>query len=449
MFDKKVLFILFVSMVLAVIIAVLTDHEMDDEKSKALFIHKTHTREKYNLIIAGDSRIYRGVSAKIAGEILGMKAINLGYSSGGYGKEMFDLIDKLIDLSSDKKILILGITPLTITDLGSDNGHIKRVLDTKKETILEYEYLFSIKNFFAPTSPNRIRKNIKEKYYNKYHQEMYIEEGWIASWYNTPFPYLALKEYKKTFSETHISEIVIQNLYLKIKEWRNKGIEVYGFFVPSSVNMVELEKNLGKFKADEFFKGFIDSGGKWIDIEASYSSYDGSHLDKESAIRISKEIAQKVKQQNIIAEYQPGMKINSIYDITHYTLFKEFYSGSEQKLNPPFEGDRFEGSQKINLSLFKDHAVELINNKIKRVEIQISVQYNDAETESILGCTIKHKKVELNTDYSTIPNQWCKLFLSIEVPGDLTENDSISIYLNNPHKKVFHTDSLKIYYIAE
>jgi hypothetical protein len=450
MFDKKVVIILFISMIAAIVIALLTDIEMNDEKNKALFIYKTHTKEKFNLIFAGDSRTYRGVSTDIIGNTLNMKAINLGYSSGGFGKDLLERVDELMDNSAKRKIIILGITPFSLTEKGAENLHLKGMRAIKKEVVLEYEYLFPIKNFFAPASPAKIRKNIKEKYYNKYRQDIHIKEGWIASWYDTPFPYLALKEYKKTFSETKISQQAITNLYSKIQAWRKKGIEVYGFFVPSSVNMVELEKNLGKFNSEQFLKGFLNAGGHWINLENFYTSYDGSHLDKESAIRLSNEIARKLKQNKIISEYKPDLILNDIYSIKKYNILKELYSNTDFKSIPPFEGyiDNTT-NQSDEIILFKGNAGELIDNKIKKVEIQISVKYNDALTESILSCKIKNNKVELNTDYSTIPNQWCKLFLSMDTPDDLTLKDSICIYLDKPYKKEFFTDSLKIYYIAD
>ena len=66
MFNKKVILTLLLSLFVLVIITFVTNNKMDDENYKALFVHKVFTKQKYDIIIAGDSRIYRGISAKLS-----------------------------------------------------------------------------------------------------------------------------------------------------------------------------------------------------------------------------------------------------------------------------------------------------------------------------------------------------------------------------------------------
>ena len=48
----------------------------------------------------------------------------------------------------------------------------------------------------------------------------------------------------------------------------------------------------------EFIKSeFIKNGGKWIDLNSNeYKTYDGSHLERESAEKLSKVIADYIKK---------------------------------------------------------------------------------------------------------------------------------------------------------
>ncbi|MCF6365178.1 MAG: hypothetical protein L3J35_03155 [Bacteroidales bacterium] len=448
MLSKNVIITIIVSLIFASAVAIITDNKIDDEAYKALFVHKVRTSEKYDIIIAGDSRIYRGISSKIIGGKLKSSAINLGFSSGGHSNLLFDLIDKRINLNSKEKIIILGITPLSLSKKASENGHIKRILKKKKEEILEYKYLFPVKNFFAPTSPAQIRKNLTEKGFNKYHQEFYIEDGWVASWYDSPFPYHALESYKKTFSETEISREVINNLYLKVKEWKSKGIKVYGFFVPSSINMEELEKNVGKFKPDTFLRGFFNAGGLWINIENSYESYDGSHLNKESAIRLSEEVADKIKNNNILTKYQSGLKINDIYTIKNckFTEEKLFKSDSLNTLSLFIKENQENDSNSVKTIIFSEVLKKAKENNINKIKTSLNVYYTDSLTEAIFACKINNHKVEINTNYTTVSKKWCKLYLDYKFPENYAETDTLLIYIDNLKNTEFYIDSLKVYY---
>ncbi len=440
MFNKKVISTLLLSLIFAVIIALVTDNKMDDENYKALFVHKVFTTEKYNLVIAGDSRIYRGVSAEIIGKKLKLKALNLGFSSGGHSKLLFDLIDTHLDKKSPNKIIILGITPVSLTDRAANNGHIKRVLNRKKEEVLEYEYLFPVKLFFAPTTPYKIRKKLSNKKYNDYRQEFHINDGWIASWYDSPIPYRALKSYKNQFTKTTVNKQLIQNLYKKVSEWKAEGITIYGFYPPSSANMNELEKNLSGFDNKKFINGFLNAGGCWINIEKHYFSFDGSHLEKESAIRLSNEIADKILRNDIIKTYNPDIKINDIYRPVNYAYAEEINSLKKIKL---FDT----GEQKI--TLFKEDLKQAKQKNIKKITVETSVLYKDSITGAKLACKIKNSKAEINTDYSTLPNRRCKLYLTLNFSENYSKNDSLEIFLKNPGNREFYIDSLKIYYISK
>ncbi len=445
MFNKKVILTLLLSLVVLAIIAFITNNKMDDENYKALFVHKVFTKQKYDIIIAGDSRIYRGISAEIIGDKLHLSALNLGFSSGGHSKLLFDLIDKHLNNNSPNKIIILGITPASLTDRAAENGHIKRILNRKKEEVLEYEYLFPIKLFFAPTTPYRIRKKLRNKPSNDYRQEFHTDDGWIASWYDSPIPYRALKSYKDKFIKMKPENEIIQALYKKVSEWKSKGIKVYGFFVPSSKNMNELEKVVADFNSDKFLKGFLNAGGYWINIENQYSSFDGSHLEKESAIRLSKEIAQKISNKNIIRNYQPNIKINDIYDI------KDFKYKKDIKLTPDSAALKLfnnNNSKPYNTIIYKDVLSEAKSKNISKISIEAVIAYPEAETQTIFGCKVNTKKTEIKTNYSTISGEPCKLFLDYKLPENYNKTDTLKVYINNEENSKFYLDSLKIWYIS-
>ena len=59
-----------------------------------------------------------------------------------------------------------------------------------------------------------------------------------------------------------------------------------------------LEDSLSGFNEEIVKSRIINNGGSWLNIQDSlYSTYDGSHLDGESAKLLSRDIAKKIKSQ--------------------------------------------------------------------------------------------------------------------------------------------------------
>ncbi len=156
MFDKRVIFIILIGVIISSVISIsLSDNTKDFVKQ--LFVYKVWNETQYDLIIAGDSRIYRGVSTKPFSELLDVKAINLGFSSGIFEKHMFQLIDEKLNYRSHKKTIVLGISPLTLTMYSWPNGHIQRIKDLKQEDVINYLYFLDFNSYFTPMSISEFR----------------------------------------------------------------------------------------------------------------------------------------------------------------------------------------------------------------------------------------------------------------------------------------------------
>ena len=72
---------------------------------------------------------------------------------------------------------------------------------------------------------------------------------------------------------------------------------MFGFRVPSTEKMVALENEISGFDEAAFIEGFKAAGGIWFDIPLEpYHTYDGAHLVKPSAIRLSLDLAEMIKR---------------------------------------------------------------------------------------------------------------------------------------------------------
>ena len=76
-----------------------------------------------------------------------------------------------------------------------------------------------------------------------------------------------------------------------------RGINVYGFIVPSCEQMVRVEREMSGFDEDSFIAKFKQAGGTWIDVDVDkYECIDGSHLQDTGAIQFSEDLAALIQQ---------------------------------------------------------------------------------------------------------------------------------------------------------
>ena len=456
MLSKKVILTLLVAIIACSIIGFFFFEPNSEDLREQMFAYKVHTDKKYDLVVVGDSRIYRGVSTDIIGTQLGKTSINLGFSSGGYGRAMFELIDKKIHKASGN-IIILGISPLSLTDLAIENGHINRLNALKSEEIIEYLYLNRFINIFAPTTPrvlwNTIADNIDPN--DNYIQKVNIKEGWVKSDYKIHYQNEALESYNKTFTSTKISKQTIANLYSQINIWADQGFLIYGFIPPSSANMEELERQYSDFNDNEFAMGFIEAGGKWINFDERFTSYDGSHLDSKSAINLSMEIASAIRNKTCLSGLSDSNRIKTNYYqfISKYTFQNNFENDTTNILETDLAQSGYrvlicEQNQEY-LGLFQTSMKNTINNKINKVLVDMCVYFENEQTSARLIFDLKQndkttawKGLEITNIVK--PGKWGRVKLEFDIPDNISSNDELKIYIHNLNKTQILVDDFKL-----
>jgi hypothetical protein len=258
---------------------------------------KTFDKNNYQLILCGDSRVYRGLAPQAMNEILpGISITNFAYGSAGFDEVMLKQIDKRIDFDAPKKMVVLGLTPLSITAEGMHNYHMNYELETKREELIELLYFKSFFQFFVPITLDQIRQKIKgNEFKTSFHQE-YTYTGWVASYEDKPWPESALKSYSTRFINNQVTEKNIQLVLDQVQKWTSQGVMVFGFRPPTTYKMVALEDSLSGYNELIVKTKFTEAGGKWLEFTiGDYSTYDGSHLQKESAMQLSSDLANKIK----------------------------------------------------------------------------------------------------------------------------------------------------------
>lgn len=264
-------------------------------KESCFWNNKVNDTKLYNFIVTGDSRAYRGISPhEIENIFEGFKVKNLGFSSGGFNRDVFKLVNKYIDTADNNNIVLICLTPFSLTNSAYESGHIKTLEKNTGFENWKINNLTKNLSFFDPIIPSEIAASyFGLGYYHKYHNS-----GWIESEKYPINRNVALKLYAKEFINNNFSEKSFQVLLDNINDLTNKNIKVFVFRMPVYDKLKTLEDSLSGFNEINIKSKIINKGGKWIDVQESlYSTYDGSHLDGKSAKLLSQNIAKTIKDQ--------------------------------------------------------------------------------------------------------------------------------------------------------
>lgn len=266
---------------------------------------KTHGRKKFNILIIGDSRTYRGISAnKISNETNGLSAINLGYSSTGLDSVYLDFAESRLT-SKGERVIVIGVTPYSLTPEAARNYHYNSLASLDKSDIFRNLYLNSFLKFADPYRPNEIRDILAGRTGKKGYFMVYEPDGWVRSYKIPSNPNEALASYVKNFENNKVSFISADYFLRRVKQWCDQGIIVIGYRVPSTDAMVALEDSISGFDPAYISNSFIKAGGIWLEYDNNeFESYDGSHLHFKSAEKLSGLLGQEINRV-IEAEKQP------------------------------------------------------------------------------------------------------------------------------------------------
>ncbi|WP_297692921.1 hypothetical protein [uncultured Eudoraea sp.] len=247
-----------------------------------------HSKKKYDVIVTGDSRVYRGVApASLSEELGGLEVLNFGFSSAGYNATMYHAINDKMSSGLSQKMVILGITPYSLTKKAQENSHYSQEKLRDQKDVFLRRYINPLLHFFDPIKPTDILYNTDS--IPGYH-EKFQKDGWVASYKTPSDPSAALEPYVKNFHNNLVKEKVLFELGDQVKKWTDQGVVVFAFRVPSSREMEKLENEISGFDTKQVIQVIENSGGMWLKLDNiyDYNSYDGSHLDEISAISFSK-----------------------------------------------------------------------------------------------------------------------------------------------------------------
>jgi len=271
----------------------------------SFWVRKTHTPDKFNVTIIGDSRVYRGVAPEVLEqELPGTAVLNLGYSSAGLAGDLCRLAEEKL-VPSGLRCIVLGVSPLSLFPSSSENEHLNqftRISGARGWLLSEapwIDVLFSPRP--APDVANWVLKRgdwASPESFRKGNFQIPHGSGWVESWRVPEKPDWALASYAKKFAAERPSPKVLGELCGFVSRWHAAGILVIAFRPPSTLRMERLEDRMSLLPEQEIRRRLTGNGAKWLDItdRYGYHSYDGSHLTADAARRLSGVIGKGLRE---------------------------------------------------------------------------------------------------------------------------------------------------------
>lgn len=285
---------------------VLPDLPTSSMRSEQFWSHKIQPEARFDVVVIGDSRIYRGIDPETLEQAMrqkdSLRVFNFGFSSAGLDSSFIQAGAALLDPASTQPTILLGVSPSTLADENMVNTHYHQEANRTTLSIWQRKHLNPKLSYFDPSSPELIRNaylNKKEGYFQDYRLN-----GWIAS---EKYPKDVWKDFWMVEQGYHNARFSLQyqtNLIKQVTAWTAAGIEVFAFR-PPAVEHVEGVENKAPINRPALIAQLEAAGATWITIpdRYSYETYDGNHLEQRSAERLSEVLGNAIKQTRQIKKH--------------------------------------------------------------------------------------------------------------------------------------------------
>lgn len=253
----------------------------------AFWANKVLAEPIYDVVLIGDSRVYRGIDPDMIQKQSGLECFNYGFSGAGLSGEFIDSAILKLKING-RKVCVIGVTANSFMNVSLKNEHLHSVLNWSKSDLLIRANLYSKLNFFDPIHLSDVFNAMrKQAYIEDYH----IWNGFAAS-DKIPFDeFAAIDNYKKLFEQEKLKKEELDSFKTKIKDLNNQGYNVVILRVPFGKALVELEDQMSNGYVVKLLNDLEQEGyNVFKPSNYNWKSYDGSHLSSESAKHLSIEL---------------------------------------------------------------------------------------------------------------------------------------------------------------
>lgn len=263
---------------------------------KTFWAAKVNARSMADMVVLGDSQTLIGISPDAMHKLLHEDRVsNFGFEALNMSAAYLERAPELLNPHAEHPAILIGATALLFTENDTQDGF--RHYAARHWGPID-QYFGRVRRFLAPMSTreilNTLESESKVTRFARFHAD-----GWLES-DNDPPSDDGLQVYKGIFKPTFRGRVSADKEALlldAVRRWRAASIEVYAFAPPVHTEVQRVIDAEAGWDAREFVTQFAEAGGRWIEINpAQYTTYDGVHLNAESARRLSAFLADTIAQ---------------------------------------------------------------------------------------------------------------------------------------------------------
>lgn len=260
-----------------------------------------------DLVIAGDSRTCRDIAPAVVESVLpGLRVLNYAFDSTGFSRRYLDTIPGVLDPESPDRIIVLGITPFSLTRTATEAGEF----DTSRERLLFQSmtglYAAESLRFLRPMRvdeiPGEFGAALRDDRRPAQTDREFFSDGWLARSRPPGGFGASLRRHQEIFEATSVDAQLTAELVNEVKKWSEAGICVFAFRPPCCPELLQIENRCSGFEEAAFVAAFRRAGGIWIPVDPTgFETYDGSHLRRDEAVRFSRVLASRIQEWLFLA----------------------------------------------------------------------------------------------------------------------------------------------------
>lgn len=264
----------------------------------SLLLEKISWKNRFDIVVTGDSRTLTGVSPLAMENILpGEKIANLGFIALIYSQEYMNYVRESLSEPVKNKIIVLCFTPRSLVTNQKEECYF-RIYNKEARNLLRVDinsYFKRLSSLFRELSEDDMKNHFKEG--DIRYLSFCFDTGWVASRLYPEDPNDQKAQYKLLFLGDKYDEKVLEMIFRNVKKWTGEGIIVAGVRLPTSPSIKIVEDKFSGLDMQKVQSKFEENGGIWLNPRSSFFvSYDGSHARYDSAVIYSKDLANELKE---------------------------------------------------------------------------------------------------------------------------------------------------------
>lgn len=267
----------------------------DSGQSKTLFWrHKLEAAPIHKIVAVGDSRVLHCIVPELFADVDLEPGLNLGFRGAALNESLVEFAESKL-AKQGRRVLLIGVTPNAFTpNANQSNGFDQEQKNLAASAFRFPHWFYNITDQLQPSSLAEVKRIAIGKKNPK--SEHFHETGWIDTTHASANENEALRFFENRFDQNESDMQRVGAFLSMLKQYSKKGIVVACFRPPVTKEMAQLEDQRSGFDYAQFRIDLSEAGGIWLDTSAlELTSYDGSHLDGDSARKLSANLAKQIQ----------------------------------------------------------------------------------------------------------------------------------------------------------